>query len=152
MTLMRSCTPGTPWGILVKSSFPMAFCLVVKGRWSDVTTFRVSLQQQKQVYVTFWSNLLFTGWMGAFLCIKQSHSELTYSVLWNPPSQQAEQEVGCVGVQPQGRHSDIGSSMGPVLVVVLQPIYNSMGSGGLAMHHFTYIHNRNALLYVLYCN
>lgn len=40
---MRSWTPGSPWGILVKSSFPMALCLMVKGRWSDVTTLRVSL-------------------------------------------------------------------------------------------------------------
>lgn len=48
MTLMRSWTPGSPWGILVKSSFPMALCLMVKGRWSDVTTLRVSLWWGKQ--------------------------------------------------------------------------------------------------------
>lgn len=49
MTLMRSCTPLTPCGILVKSSLPIAFCLVVKGRWSDATMFRVSLGREKGV-------------------------------------------------------------------------------------------------------
>ena len=49
MTLMRSCTPLTPCGILVKSSLPIAFCLVVKGRWSDATMFRVSLGRQKGI-------------------------------------------------------------------------------------------------------
>lgn len=49
MTLMRSCTPLTPCGILVKSSLPMAFCFVVKGRWSDATMFRVSLGGEKDV-------------------------------------------------------------------------------------------------------
>lgn len=43
MMFMRSCTPLTPWGILVKSSLPMAFCLVLKGRWSEATMFNVSL-------------------------------------------------------------------------------------------------------------
>lgn len=43
MMFMRSCTPLTPWGILVKSSLPMAFCLVLKGRWSEATMFSVSL-------------------------------------------------------------------------------------------------------------
>lgn len=46
---MRSCTPLTPCGILVKSSLPMAFCFVVKGRWSDATMFRVSLGGEKDV-------------------------------------------------------------------------------------------------------
>lgn len=49
MTLMRSCTPLTPCGILVKSSLPIAFCFVVKGRWSDATMFRVSLGREKDV-------------------------------------------------------------------------------------------------------
>lgn len=44
MTLIRSWMPGSPWGIFVKSSLPIAFCLMVNGRWSDATTFRVSLQ------------------------------------------------------------------------------------------------------------
>lgn len=45
MMFMRSCTPLTPWGILVKSSLPMAFCLVLKGRWSEATMFSVSLRE-----------------------------------------------------------------------------------------------------------
>lgn len=49
MMFMRSCTPLTPWGILVKSSLPMAFCLVLKGRWSEATMFRVSLQEDRAV-------------------------------------------------------------------------------------------------------
>ena len=49
MTLMRSWTPVTPWGILVKSSLPIAFCFVVKGRWSDATMFKVSLGKEKDM-------------------------------------------------------------------------------------------------------
>ena len=44
MMFMRSCTPLTPCGILVKSSRPIAFCLALNGRWSEATTFRVSLR------------------------------------------------------------------------------------------------------------
>lgn len=54
MTLMRSWMPGSPWGIFVKSSLPMALCLMVNGRWSDPTTFRVSLRSNGARYkVTF---------------------------------------------------------------------------------------------------
>lgn len=49
MTLMRSWTPVTPCGILVKSSLPIAFCFVVKGRWSDATMFKVSLGKEKDM-------------------------------------------------------------------------------------------------------
>ena len=31
----------------MKSSLPMALCLMVNGRWSDATTFRVSLRPNK---------------------------------------------------------------------------------------------------------
>lgn len=44
---MRSWIPGSPWGIFVKSSLPMAFCLMVNGRWSDATAFRVSLRKRE---------------------------------------------------------------------------------------------------------
>lgn len=79
--LMRSCTPGTPWGILVKSSLPIAFCLVVKGRWSDVTTFRVSLHHSKKDFLcdcmNIWLNettqivnqlTFLEGWAGNWVC------------------------------------------------------------------------------------
>lgn len=60
-------------------------------------------------------------------------------------SKQAKQEVGCVGVQSQRGHGDESSSMSPVLVVILEAVYNCMGSGCLPMHHFTYINTSNAL-------
>lgn len=52
MMFMRSCTPLTPWGILVKSSLPMAFCLVLKGRWSEATMFSVSLREDGAALLT----------------------------------------------------------------------------------------------------
>lgn len=51
ITLILSWTPATPWGIFVKSSLPRALCLMLKGRCSDATTLRVSLETEPSCLV-----------------------------------------------------------------------------------------------------
>lgn len=50
--------------------------------------------------------------------------------------QQAHEVGRGVGVQSQRRHCDVGSRMGPVLVVVVQACECGMCVGGLSQHHF----------------
>lgn len=52
--------------------------------------------------------------------------------------QQAHEVGGGVGVQSQRRHRDIGSRMGPVLVVIVQACECGMRVGGLSQHHFSW--------------
>lgn len=80
MTLILSWTPATPWGILVKSSFPKALCLVRNGRCSEATMLRVSLRtkqtnlnqqgknsiQMKQYKIT---HTLLAGPWGSWVCL-----------------------------------------------------------------------------------
>lgn len=133
MTLMRSWIPGSPWGIFVKSSLPMALCLMVNGRWSDPTTFRVSLRpnrvRRKVTFIT--------------AAVEETGStRIILHFMWDfivfpSLSQQAHQEIGSIGVQAKRRHGNVGSSMGPVLMIVLHAVQHSVGCGCFTVDHLT---------------
>lgn len=128
MTLMRSWTPGSPWGILVKSSFPMARCLMVKGRWSDATTFRVSLRRQSKERRK----------RRVRTCIALQRQGEAGGSSSSSPSQQAHQVVGSPGVQAERRHGDVGGGLGPVWVVVLHAVQHGVSGGGFTVDHLSW--------------
>ena len=52
--------------------------------------------------------------------------------------QQTHQVVRGVGVQAYGRNRDVGGGVGPVLVVVLEPVQHGVRRGRLPVDHLTW--------------
>lgn len=52
-------------------------------------------------------------------------------------SQQAHEEAGGVGIEAEGRDDDVGSSVSPVLVVILHPVQHRVSYCGLCVDHLT---------------
>lgn len=107
----------------MKSSLPIAFCLMVKGRWSDATAFRVSLRETNETK------------RRVHLRRSQKNHCLRDDIIFSSLSQQAHEVIGSAGVQAQGWDGHVRCGVAPVLVVVLHAVEHTVGRGRLTVDH-----------------